>query len=230
MELAHEMGDTVADARALVITCQREHESAGAFLRQVKTVQAKVADFFAPMIESAHKAHKQAIATREQVAGPLSEAERIVKARMVAYAEQAAREAERARMEAIHRQREADAAERARQEAQKLSVAERLEAAGDFDGAAHVLESPVVLPPTEAFDNLPQPAESVAGVSFRESWEIVNVDMPTLIDAIAFGKAPRLFVEANTAAIKKALTAYGAEFDFPGIEVRRVKTIAAKKY
>jgi len=120
--LQEQVAPVVARASALAIVTPQDYENAAGFLQDVKAAQKRVNDFFDPMIESAHKTWKSALAQKATFADPLKSAEATTKHKALAW------QAEQERIrQAEQRRLQAEADERARKEREKQEAAARLQ-------------------------------------------------------------------------------------------------------
>lgn len=110
----------VAQASSIAVNSPAAYADAATFLKSVKAAQKKVADFFGPMKAKAHAAWKEITGTETNTLAPLTEAEALVKRKMLAYSE----EQERIRL-AEQRRLQAIADEQARKEREKAEAAAR---------------------------------------------------------------------------------------------------------
>ena len=229
-ESAAEITRSLADeARALIVNSHERFEEAGAFLLDIKRRRERIKAAFAPLIESAHRAHKEALALQKKADQPCEEAEAVCKRSMLTYQaaqERIRREAEekaateRRRLEAEQRAE----AERVRKvleaeaEAARIRDAETAMDAGDLELAEVILESPpapvVMAPPPQI--EMPAveapPAPKAAGVSFRKSWTW------RLIDPAAVNRAYLTPDEKRISMVVRALGPEAAA-QVGGIEV-----------
>jgi hypothetical protein len=147
-QIEQEVTPVVRRAAEIVVRNHEDRAAAVAFLREVKNAAGKVKEFFAPMKQAAHEAHRRITAQETAMLNPLSEAERKLKTTVGAYDaevervaeierrrlqaiadEKARRERERAEQEAARQRQIEDAAraeaERLRREAARADAAER---------------------------------------------------------------------------------------------------------
>ncbi len=205
-------------ARAVVIVTDRDFESAGELLRDVKSLRQEIHAHHNPMIEAASRAHKLAIAARKKLDEPLDMAEREIKRRMGDYRD----EQERIQRE---EQRRLEAEARAREEERRLAEAEALEAEGRAAEAERVLdeepvliETPVIAPPTP----------KVSGVSMREKWTAEVVDKAAFVRACAANPSLLALVVPDSAALNRMAGALKSELHIDGVKVRREQVVAAR--
>lgn len=189
------------DAAAMVVTNAEQYAVASEFLKTIKGAQKKVVDFFAPMKQKAHEAHKAITQQESATLKPLQDAETSLKRNLLTFYN----EQERIRIEAQRKlQAEADEAarkerERLEREASKLKTpelkAERLEQ------AASVI-APVV--------SVASVAPVVSGQSIRKTWtaKVVNLELVPREWLVVNEKALDAFAKATKGAVKVA----GVEF------------------
>ena len=194
-------------AAAIDVVDAATYAVAGEFLVDVKTLRKEIEAHHAPMIESAHLAHKAALAARKKYDEPLAAAERIVKGALAAYRH----EEERKR-----REREAELRREAErlEEEERLREATRLEEQGKKAQAEAVLERPSVAPVVSLESQTPK----VAGVSTRTTWDF------EIEDATAI---PREYLSIDERKIRGVIRALGAEARIPGVRVFQRTDVAA---
>lgn len=196
------------------ITSKEEAANAAELLQNVKGMAKQITEFFAPMKQKAHSAWKAITAGESAQLAPLLDAEAKLKARLSTWLA-----AEELRV----RQEESRRAEEARQRAEEMALLEAidLEAAGEKDAAAVVLAEPV-LAPVVRLD-----APKVAGVSSRETWEAVVVDLKALCTAVAAGTVPLEFVTPNQKALDALARSLKGGLNFPGVKVQSRRVLAS---
>lgn len=194
-------------ARALKIKDAETYELAAEFLVDVKTLRKEAEDHHKPMIESAHRAHKAALAAKKKIDEPLAEAERITKAAITTYQDE---EAKRRRAEEA----------RLREQAQKLEDDQRLEAAANLEreGKADEAEAVIAAPPAPPVMSIPSSAPKTSGVKTSKSWDFKIEDEE---------KIPRKFLVVDEKKIRGVVRALGREANIPGVRVFEKSTIAA---
>ena len=81
------------EAKGLTVTDQHSLDRAGGVLAAIKALRAEIAATFGPIIDKAHKAHKEAVAQRKKVESPLIAVEATLKRAVAAYTQEQARKA-----------------------------------------------------------------------------------------------------------------------------------------
>lgn len=211
----------------LAIRSAEDYAAAGEQLKRIAAFIRRVGVVLDPIVDAAYKAHKVAVATRESLLRPAEGAKRVLGERLAAWdAEQArarraleaaARE-ERARLDReAWQQREAeDNRRRAEAEARRLDEAAALEAAGDREGAARLIEAPPpydpVPPPAPAVfvPPPPEPAPRIDGISYRDVWTFEIVDS---------ARIPPEFWMVDEKKIGAVVRAMRSACNIPGIKV-----------
>lgn len=189
---------TALQQRVASLTVTNDTENAAAIdtIRDIKALKKSIEAYFAPMVESAHAAHKAMTKARGDATKPLDDMEAAIKAKVLPYATAKA-----------EREREAAAAEQARLRAaaeQALEEADKAERFGDdeevaaFAAQAHVLKH--------------QAAAIVPGkpAGTRDNWKWRVVNEALIPRSYLVPDANRLDYEART---KKGMgTVHGIEF------------------
>jgi hypothetical protein len=209
-------------ARAMVITDAATYSAAAEALTGIKDLRREINEHHDPIIESAHRTHKLALAAKKKVSEPLEAAERIIKVSLVAYDEA---EQRRAREEAERRLAEA----RRLEEEQRLADALDAEQAGDDELAEQIIAEPIIVAAPHVAAEVPK----VAGVSFRETWVGECTDIAELICHIAGVRTlahPEhiWFVQPNDKTISQQAKATRDRMKVPGIRFYARRDVAAR--
>lgn len=123
---------------ALTVTNDAENEAALNTVRDIKALKKSIEAYFAPMVESAHAAHKAMTKARGDATKPLDDMERAIKDKILPYATaKAEREREAAAAEQARLRAEAD---RARIEAEDAAMFGDETEAAVLEVQAHVLK------------------------------------------------------------------------------------------
>lgn len=181
------------------IVTPEQYAAAGELLVAIKDLRKGIAEHHAPMIEAAHRAHKEALAARKRLDDPLDQAERVVKPAMGSYVA----EEERKRREV---ERVAQEAARKAEEDARLAEAEAAERAGDHAEADAMIQAPVVVPPVVVPSSVPK----VAGVASVKVWKW-RITNQALI--------PRQFFVLDETKINGVVRTMKNLAQIPGIEV-----------
>ncbi len=147
-------------ARAIIITSAETYQQAGNVLLVIKDLKKQIDNTFDPIIQKANLAHKEAVAQKKKVAGPLDEAEQIIKPKIGTYV---AEEERKRRLEEERLQQEA----RARAEAEAVERAAAAEKNGDKQEAEALLNEGFDVPTVV----VPKTTPKVEGISTRMMWK-----------------------------------------------------------
>lgn len=165
-DLETETGGLVAWARALRVTTAREQQSAVDQLKAIKTVNSRVAAFFAPMKKRADEAKRAILDAERKLTVPLAEAERLAKDAVAVFQWEQDRKAELDRQKA-----QAEADERARRE--KAALEKRAAVVKSPEKAQALLDQAAsIVAPVIAIET-----EKAEGMSTRELWKYRVVDV-----------------------------------------------------
>jgi hypothetical protein len=189
------------DAAAMVVTNAEQYAVASEFLKTIKGAQKKVVDFFAPMKQKAHEAHKAITQQESATLKPLQDAETSLKRNLLTFynEQERIRQEEQRKLQAAADESARKERERLEREAAKLKTpelkAERLEQ------AASVI-APVV--------SVASVAPVVSGQSIRKTWtaNVVNLELVPREWLVVNEKALDAFAKATKGAVKVA----GVEF------------------
>lgn len=186
-------------AQSLVIQDTPTYLEASTFYKAIDETIQKVRASFDPIVEQAHKAHKEAIAQRDKHLKPLEAAKTLIKQKMAEYNLKLKQEEE-------ERNRKIAEEMKKQEEEMKLAQALALEQAGEKELAEAVLEQPSnIIPLTVAKPEIPN-----VGVSFRKVWKfrIVNADL-----------IPREYLKVDEVKIGQVVRAMKDGTNIPGVEV-----------
>jgi len=193
----------VQKAKAFAVIDNASNEAAAEFLKNIKSSQKQVKDFFAESKQKAAEAHKAICANENSMLKPLQESEALLKDKMSAFwiaQEKIRTEAER---------KAADAA--AKLNAAALEAVE----AGDEEKAQKLaMES--AMKAAEVQVSAPQ---KVSGISVREVWKWEVTD----INAV-----PREYLVVNEQALNGIAKSAKDTLPIPGIRFYAEKSIAAR--
>lgn len=188
--------------KSFEIVCQEDANKASELRRQLKALEAEIRASFDPIVEQAYKAHKEAIAQRDEHLKPVLEAQKKIKDCLSKWKEK----------EDLIRLREAmriAEEKRKSEEEKRLQQAELLEKMGETEKANEILEQPIFCAPeTEKI--------KVEGISFAELWtyEIINE-----------AEIPREYLIPDEKKINAVVKAMKNNIEIPGIKIFK-KTIA----
>lgn len=196
----------VEKAKALTITTVEQQSAAGDELVALKGLEKEIGTTFDPIVEAAHKTHKEAVAQRSRHLAPVTEAMGIIKGKMSTF-----QIAEQKRIDDENRELER---QRQLKEAEKLQQAQEFSDAGMPEVADELLNQAV-----EEAPPLVQEAPKVAGVAFITAYSAEVVDLMALVKAVAAGTAPIAYLEANTVALNGAARALKQSFMVPGVKL-----------
>ncbi len=207
-DIEREVEPIILRAHTIIVRSAADRADAMEFLKAVKNAQKRASEFFAPIVDSAHKAWKQATASRASVLDPLEAAEKRVKLTVTTWdrEEEAQRMAEQRRLQAEADEAARKERERLEREAAKLKTPEKREAR--LEQAAAII-APVI--------TVAAP-EKQAGEATRKRWKMRVTDKARLIEAAAHGNelAASLLVYDEAAGNRLATTVKGA-VTIPGV-------------
>lgn len=194
--------DNKSKALAIKVTNDIELHEASDFLTGIKKTMREVEDFFNPMVEAAHKAHKEVCDKRNLFLKPLKDCEAFIKGRMGQYQI----EQDRKRREAQEKA-EAEAREKEQREREKLlKKAQEEEAKGNADKAEALLEK------AEEVYVAPKPVEVAVSrpenTSVRYAWDAEVTDKKIV---------PLDYMTVDVQRLSKMATASKGQFTVPGI-------------
>lgn len=239
----------VGQAKGIRVVDSQSYSLAGETWQRLAQMEKEAHSAFDPVVESANKAHKDAVALRKRVLDPISEAKTYIKGVMSKYdqEQERVRQAEQARLqkmadeaEAARRAAELKALEETRklEEARLLEEARKAEAEGNKAKAEAILEVGVKQveelkaeekavaqePVVGTTVILQKEVPKVQGLSFREVWDAEVVCFSDLVVAVASGNASLSFLKADTIALRQQAQSLKGTMNIPGVKAvsRRV--------
>jgi hypothetical protein len=243
-EIENKVAPRVAEARILVVIDQATLDAVGDRLSINKALQKEAADIFDPVIASSHEAHKRALAAKKKVTDPLTQEESILKLAAQTYVIEERRKAEeRERIERLAREAEerrllADAEEARRAEEARINAELEREHAEEVERALNALPADTPQEIVEALCNSPAPAPvSIPldipvlapairqepavvlpkGMTVSKKYKAEVTSIALLCRAVAEGKVPASYVEANMTALNARARADKAGMSVPGV-------------
>lgn len=205
-----------AQAKALRIADPASYQAACDFLKALKALRAEIADTFEPHIKRAHESHKALLKEKADAEAPLAEAERIAKTALVGYdqEQERIRRAEALRLQAEARQQE---------EERRLREAIALEADGEVEEAAALIDAPIETPAIAVAPTTPK----VAGISYRETWGAEVVDMGALVAWVAKNPQFSALLTPNMPALNAQARSLKGQMQIPGVKAVCTRDVAA---
>jgi hypothetical protein len=191
----------VQSTQALTVTDATTYAEAGERLKFLRNAARKVEDWFRPLVEAAHRAHRELTTRRGETLRPVeAECTRLTVEMSRWKGEQDRLARERAAQQAREEQ------ELARSVA--LEEAVTLEAQGMPEEAAAVVEQAIAAPAPVI--PIAQAAPKVDGISHRETWKYEVVDA---------NQIPREFLSIDEKKIGAVVRALKGSTRIPGIRV-----------
>ncbi|MCK5602709.1 hypothetical protein KAR91_12590 [Candidatus Pacearchaeota archaeon] len=189
----------IEKAKSLKIINDEGMEKARDFIKSIKALVREVNGDFDPIVEAAHKTHKEAVARRKKHLDPLQQAERTAKAAMGEYLDLKERQ-ERERAAEQQRLQEAEDKKKLKSLEGKLG---RREANGDEEGAEEIKEEMEAVGESTTYIPETTSKPSVKGVSGRKVRIPTVANKQAIIAAVARGDAPDSIIDINMGQLKK---------------------------
>ncbi len=192
----------ISQANSIVIATAQDYSDAGEVVRNIKSAAKKTKEYWKKPIEAANEAHKALTAKRAEMLKPLTEAEGIIKQKMIAYQnsqEQIRLEAER----------------KAEEEAAKLQRKAMREAKKGNEEAAQELAVQSAM--VQANVNYETPV--AGGTSMKDVWKF------RVIDA---NKVPREYLMINEKLLNDLAKATKGKLPIDGIEFYSEKAMSVR--
>jgi hypothetical protein len=214
-------------ANAVLVTDAPSYVAASELLLAIKALRKEADDTFNPIIADAHRAHQTACAQKRKIELPLTEAERTIKNRLVAFDEA---QEERRRQE----QRRIEDEARRQAETEALERAAALEQEGREYGdhglvtEAHQLVEEAIQAPAPPVPLVPKATPRVAGITYVTRWTGQCVNMPALIKHCAAHPEHAHLLQVNQSALTSMARAMRDGLNkIPGVRAIETKDVAA---
>jgi len=217
-------------AKMIVVKNQLTLVKANDFFLTIKALRKKIADTFNPIIQKAHEAHKEALNQKALIEAPLVTAETYLNRQVTDYTREQERkrreEEEILRQEAI----KAEMERRKKEEDDRLAQAAELEKAGAKEEAEALIQETIqeIEKPVEVYIPPPEtPEVKLQGAIVKEYWHAEITDLRALCKAVADGKAPLAYVDANMPTLNTLARRLMKEMSIPGVKAVSTSSVAA---
>lgn len=205
--LSKEVSQFEKRVSAMQVTNDLGYAAAGDLLKQVKTMQKKIKDYWEPLRVSAKKAYDDVLAKKKEMMDPIEGAEKILKRKMGDYTLEQER---KAREEEDRRRREAQA-----EIDRKLDEAAKLEAQGDATGADFAMAEAEVYDQYASGVSVQAQQPKVSGVSTSKTWKIKSIDaskVPVVFNGVELRPV-------DMAAVMRLVKSSKGQISIPGVEI-----------
>lgn len=196
-------------AKRIIVYDNKTLSTANDFLLSIKQLRKEIADTFNPIIEKAHKAHKEAVNQKKRYEEPLKEAEKTIKLQIASYMDEQ-RRIQREAEEKARREEE----ERQKKETEILERAKKYEDAGMKEEAEQI-KNDIPLPKPMEIPSTPE----LEGISISRIWKWRVVDKNLI---------PREYLIVDSAKITSLVKATKGQIKIPGIEIYPEDSVAAR--
>lgn len=189
-------------ATSITVSNADEYKSAIEFGKGITELRKKVVDYFAPLKEAAHRAHRLVCAKESEELEPIAKAETLVKSKVSAYRaeeDRKAREVARAEEDRL----------RAIAEEERQRAVEAAKAEGNKKEAKTIAAQPLAVPIVRVESAVPKVAGTTKRVVF--SFQIIDAN-----------KVPRQFLCVDESAVRAFVNAKKEAGEvIPGVLVTR---------
>ena len=212
VEIKNESSSIVETANNMNITNQEDLEYAAGFLKDIKSTQKKIKEYWEEPIKVADLAHKKLTSKRAEMLEPLQNSEKIIKDKISDYT---------ITMERLKKEEEERIkAEQQQQAYEELQEAERLRTQGDEIGAKIAEENAEMMSKVEV--KVDSGVGKVDGLSFRKDYEII-VEDATKVPAYMNGIELRPIGKDAISQIKRFIKMTNNGVQIPGIKVNEIQ-------
>lgn len=196
-------------ANALIVKDAESYQASIGTLQTIAAMKDAVVNYWKPIKDAAHKAHRQICNAEKEMITPLDTASASLNRRASAW-----KQVETEREAAA--QRQADLEAKKREEEIRLQQAVEAEQRGESaEYIEQVLQTPVFVAPTEVEKMVPK--VDGAGDSTRYWAEIDN--LMELVKAVAAGRAPLDAIEANMVYLNAKARKEKEAMSVPGVKL-----------
>lgn len=216
--LSNEVTGLQVSADGFIVETDDDYLKACEFGRLLKRKENEVAEFFKPMKDAAHHAHKAVCDRERAMLQPLKNAEKVLKETVGMYLT----EKERQRKEAEEEARKLAEVERER----KFREAVEAEASGNIEAAEEAMSEAVIM--EQASNSITVDTTvpvKTAGTSVRKDWSIKSID-PKLVPVDFCGVEIR---PVDSAAVMRLIRMSKGGISIPGIEFEEVKNMSFRR-
>lgn len=220
MEQAINQDIAIAHDRAtsMIVSDVETYHEAATMLLGVKALKKNIEEYFRPLKEAAHKAHKAITQREAEELAKLSPAMAHLSNTMATW------NAEQERQRRIEQER-LDAEARKLAEEQQIAEAILAANAGDHAEADAILAEPVqVVAPI-----LQSAVPKVAGLAMKSTWSAEVTSLKELVLAVAQRKAPIECLEASQTFLNMQARALKGNLRYPGVVAREKKSMAGSR-
>ncbi len=204
-------------ATTLVVTTQPEYEAAGVFIAMLKDYARNLEKDRKSIVDPINQSVKKINARYKPKSDAIDTAIEQVNAKMVAYY----RAEEKKRLQA-----EAEAAEAARKEKERLEArAAKAEASGKVEKAAVLAQAAEMINTNPI---APVTEKQTAQTTMVTTYSARVYDLLSLVEAVAAGKAPLAYIEANMSALNSAARSQKETLNVPGVKAVSETNVRSK--
>ena len=189
--------DLVKVANEFKVICKEDADKCAELLKGLKALEAEIRASFDPIIDKAYKAHREAIAQRDEHLKPVLDAMKKIKSSLADWQTEEERKAKIKALEEIEKKKKEE-------EEKQLSLAEMLSKMGATEQAEEVLDQEVIVAP----EKIETP--KIAGVSFLEVWDFEIVDEKQL---------PREYLTPDLIKIRQVVKATKGTLEIAGVKI-----------
>jgi len=210
-QIAHELSKRIVDANSA--------KEAVDFLLKIKEKRKLWSDLVKPVIQSAHEAHKKAVALHKEIDQPLKRAEEeIIKPALAGYEwkQEKKRREEEDRLNKIVQE---DAERKRKADEEKRKKDSLVNPQG-----APIQSAPPIPPPVVPTIVVPK-EKKPEGVSYVDNWKAEVVDFKLLVEAVAKGNLPIDVLLPNNSYINQSAKALKGFMNWPGVSVKKERNV-----
>ncbi len=221
-----EVNSLAIQAKTIKVIDNQSYLTAGEFCKGLKDLRGKITEYFKPLKESAHKAHKAITQKEAGELAPIDEADKMVRQNISAYLtkQEADRKADQEKLDA-----EAKAAAEKEKE-RLLKQAVKAADKGDVEKSDELIEKAerVYIEPVFAAQTVTKTVKLDNGsVTTKKDIQVEVVDVNALLKSICDGKVPLTVVEIKINTLKSWIKSAGVK-EVAGCRIKEVSGIMVR--
>jgi len=218
VKLEQEINTAVAKAESMAIGNPEQYQEGALFLKEIKTVQKNVTEYWGTLKTSAHKTWKEICGKEKDMLDPLKAVEAITKKLQLCYQneQEQIRRKEEARRQAIEDARVEKERQKLLKEAEKLKTPELKE--------QRLIEADEIVANVIAVETS---VPKVKGQSIRKTWKAKIVNKKAFLAAALKDENLLSFVSIDNGELNRMAGKRGGNLKYPGIEFYEEQSLSS---
>lgn len=217
--LEEDISPIIFSAREILVSTPDQYSGAASFLKELKSAQKKVIEYWGPLKKKAHEAWKGITAKEKEMIEPLTEAEQEIKYKMITFRqeEEEKKRKEQQRLQAIEEARAEKERQKLLKQAERLKTPELKEQRLQ---EAQEVETPVV--------TVNPIVPKIKGQSFSKTWKARVINKRALVEAALKDANLFSFIEVDLSRLNRFACNSKGRVKYAGIEFYKETTMASR--